>query len=630
MAVNPMDEDDPVSSVMKELAALQQQTSIVRSPESGNVRVKFEFFGERRMSYFHRPLLLQDLQITVKKNFGRLLMMLFSAGGNNDIYLPITTQKDVDQMVEFFDSNPGMKNIKISLKEIPIATSPRTSKKLPSPIHRLQSPTLPNQGRYSPPPGTIDEDEVKGHRGSITSLNSEGEFIPDKNVPMYGSPVIHSSSTSLDSSMSSPHGPTDHWYDKLGRVLSYPDDIAYAQDNQMHVQQISSGGTYPRRLHARPEETNDHNLDISRSFPRIRPPSNNSSRYLPSNSYFMKKSPNNMSSMSNCSSTSSIGIEMEEPGHQFTTPMSTTSFSSGHRTSSSSSLGRQQHRRSAGEMIVGDQNSSLMLSPKPPANWKRGKVLGHGAFGKVYAAYDADTGRELAVKQVPVQSDSTGTSKEIKALLTEIDLLRRLSHDRIVQYYGSCEDTNTLSVFMEYMPGGSVKDEIKSYGALTEQVTCKYSRQILEGLSYLHQYNILHRDIKGANVLRDASGNVKLGDFGAAKRLQTILTASGQTVVGTPYWMSPEVIEGKGYGRRADIWSLGCTVVEMLTTRPPWYEFEAMAALFKIATQPTKPELPPTVSQSCRDFITIIFVDKDQRPYTDDIISHKWFQGMYF
>ncbi|KAF3857047.1 hypothetical protein F7725_008906 [Dissostichus mawsoni] len=188
----------------------------------------------------------------------------------------------------------------------------------------------------------------------------------------------------------------------------------------------------------------------------------------------------------------------------------------------------------------------------------------------------------------------------------EIQLLKNLCHERIVQYYGCLRDTmeRTLSIFMEYMPGGSIKDQLKSYGALTENVTRRYTRQILEGVSYLHSNMIVPETSKNysvfsrhrANILRDSVGNVKLGDFGASRRLQTIcLSGTGiMSVTGTPYWMSPEVISGEGYGRKADIWSVGCTVVEMLTQRPPWAEFEAMAAIFKIATQPTNPILPPT------------------------------------
>ncbi|XP_013921435.1 PREDICTED: mitogen-activated protein kinase kinase kinase 2 [Thamnophis sirtalis] len=265
-------------------------------------------------------------------------------------------------------------------------------------------------------------------------------------------------------------------------------------------------------------------------------------------------------------------------------------------------------------------------SPRAPTNWVLGKPLGQGAFGRVYLCYDADTGRELAVKQVEFDPDSPETSKEVNALECEIQLLKNLLHERIVQYYGCLRDhpEGTLSIFMEYMPGGSIKDQLKAYGALTENVTRKYTRQILEGVHYLHSNMIVHRDIKGANILRDSAGNVKLGDFGASKRLQTIcLSGTGmKSATGTPYWMSPEVISGEGYGRKADIWSVGCTVVEMLTEKPPWAEFEAMAAIFKIATQPTNPQLPPHVSDHGRDFLKRIFTEAKLRPSADELLRH--------
>ncbi|NWI98521.1 M3K3 kinase, partial [Crypturellus undulatus] len=265
-------------------------------------------------------------------------------------------------------------------------------------------------------------------------------------------------------------------------------------------------------------------------------------------------------------------------------------------------------------------------SLQAPVNWRLGKLLGRGAFGEVYLCYDADTGRELSVKQVPFDPDSQETSKEVNALECEIQLLKTLRHDRIVQYYGCLRDPEErkLSIFVEYMPGGSIKDQLKAYGALTENVTRKYTRQILQGVFYLHSNMIVHRDIKGANILRDSAGNVKLGDFGASKRIQTIcMSGTGiKSVTGTPYWMSPEVISGEGYGRKADVWSVACTVVEMLTEKPPWAEFEAMAAIFKIATQPTNPQLPDGVSNSCRNFLRQIFVEEKRRPTAEDLLRH--------
>ncbi|XP_052354070.1 mitogen-activated protein kinase kinase kinase 3-like [Oncorhynchus keta] len=162
-------------------------------------------------------------------------------------------------------------------------------------------------------------------------------------------------------------------------------------------------------------------------------------------------------------------------------------------------------------------------SPQAPVNWRQGKLLGRGAFGEVYLCYDADTGRELAAKQVPFDPDCQETSKEVNALECEVQLLKNLHHERIVQYYGSSRDLEKrkLTIFVEFMPGGSIKDQLKAYGALTEKVTRRYTRQILQGLFYLHSNMIVHRDIKGLVILtqsnmivhRDINGLVILTDL---------------------------------------------------------------------------------------------------------------------
>jgi len=631
--MNP--EEDPLNSIYNDLYALHKEANHVR-----NIRVKFEFNGERRVVQMPRPLNYLNLYNTVLQIYQRNLMMVYSAGGSRDMcQILLNTQSDLDNVVNLMDNNKNMRNLKLSLVEKvlpgnqemtvnnnPMAPSMVTSTSVPSflnkssftepspPPHNnkyqrrqtLDSSPMITRTRYSPPPGTIHKDEVKRHRGSRTSLNSEGEFIPD--VQQFGSSAIgYSSSTSIESSLPSPQVGSESFLPS-----SYPEEMEVSYP---HISSNASqkGGTYPRRLHP-PNQVpiEERRSENSRTFPRQRPSVQNT-RFNPSSSYFPN---NNMSS--NCSSCSS-GLDYDDrsPRHQ-----SIRNWQS----RSTNDVNKQDDNRMVTSPITRKYGKSA------PTNWRKGKMLGSGAFGKVYLAYDADTGRELAVKQVELNNDNTQlVTKEIKALKTEIEVLQDLDNDRIVKYYGCCEDNLQLSIFMEYMPGGSIKDELRAYGPITEGVARKYTSQILEGLVYLHSYHYVHRDIKGANVLRDSSGNVKLGDFGAAKRLQTLVINSNQTLIGTPYWMCPEVIEGNGYGRRADIWSLGCTVVEMLTTKPPWYNLEPMAALFKIATDKTKPNLPDHISMECRDFLSLVFVHKDDRPYANQMINHKWFNnGNYF
>uniref|UniRef100_A0A7N8XZC7 Mitogen-activated protein kinase kinase kinase 3 n=1 Tax=Mastacembelus armatus TaxID=205130 RepID=A0A7N8XZC7_9TELE len=534
-----------------------------------DVRIKFEFSGERRILMFGRPVQFEEIQQKVKSVFGQQLDLHYM---NNELSIPLRGQDDLDKAIDLLDRSSNMKSIKILL------LTQEHSNFVLSAHQCCLIPGSQNTGRSSPPPGYVPERQQRiARQGSYTSINSEGEFIPET------SDHLGSLSTSLSSFLCFSHSPSLR-KSRMHRAKSYPDNRQEFSDRENHVYDrvAGKGGTYPRRYHV-----SLHHKDHSegrRTFPRIRRPQGNLFTLVPS-----RRSLNG----------------------------------------SEESLGSWQLVDAQGRLRPQDR-SVAHKSPSAPVTWRRGKLLGQGAFGRVYLCYDVDTGRELAAKQVQFDPGSPETSKEVSALECEIQLLKNLHHERIVQYYGCLRDHNekTLTIFMEYMPGGSVKDQLKAYGALTENVTRKYTRQILEGMSYLHSNMIVHRDIKGANILRDSAGNVKLGDFGASKRLQTIcMSGTGiRSVTGTPYWMSPEVISGEGYGRKADVWSLGCTVVEMLTEKPPWAEYEAMAAIFKIATQPTNPLLPLHTSDQARDFIRCIFVEAKHRPSAEELLRHPFSQ----
>eukprot|EP00753_Platysulcus_tardus_P008248 PLAT15846.1.p1 GENE.PLAT15846.1~~PLAT15846.1.p1 ORF type:complete len:542 (+),score=221.91 PLAT15846.1:181-1626(+) len=150
----------------------------------------------------------------------------------------------------------------------------------------------------------------------------------------------------------------------------------------------------------------------------------------------------------------------------------------------------------------------------PPASWKRGELLGQGSFGRVYKALDLETGRMLAVKTVSLRGHSA-LVREVEALELEIQLLQELDHANIVKYLGMQRGKNKLHIFLEYASGGSVLSTLKSFGPLSEAVIRRYVKQILEGLAYLHTHGIIHRDIKGSNLLLD-HGVVKLADFGCS------------------------------------------------------------------------------------------------------------------
>ncbi|XP_027044730.1 mitogen-activated protein kinase kinase kinase 2-like [Pocillopora damicornis] len=228
-----------------------------------------------------------------------------------------------------------------------------------------------------------------------------------------------------------------------------------------------------------------------------------------------------------------------------------------------------------------------------------------------------------AVKIVKIEPQYTQSQKEVEQLTNEINILKEIRHYRVVAYYKSVEKDNHLHLFMELMKGGSLYDHIKKKKVLSEKESRKYTMQILEGVSFLHSKEIIHRDIKGSNVLLDQDRNVKLADFGLSKIIQKIGSKTAlESYYGTPYWMAPEILWGKGYGRKADIWSVGCTVVEMLTGRPPLGDLEPAAAIFHIGSKPTVPKLPKETSKATKDLIAAALTWKPQkRPWSNDLLD---------
>jgi serine/threonine protein kinase len=231
--------------------------------------------------------------------------------------------------------------------------------------------------------------------------------------------------------------------------------------------------------------------------------------------------------------------------------------------------------------------------------------LGQGSFGRVYLGMDGETQRLMAVKQVLLPNNDKGTFEIAKDLHKEIQFLQKHKHPNIVRYYGAELKDNTLNIFMEYMSGGSLAKNIADFGKIPEKAAIRYTKQILYGLLYLHSKNIAHRDIKGANVLiSHANSTVKLADFGCAKEIAQNKTNNMESMRGTANWMAPEVIKQEGGGRFQDIWSLGCTVYEMLVGKPPWHHLNnQFSVLYHIASTDTFPELPPHMSNLSIDFI---------------------------
>ncbi|KLO92618.1 Uncharacterized protein Y057_12378 [Fusarium fujikuroi] len=266
--------------------------------------------------------------------------------------------------------------------------------------------------------------------------------------------------------------------------------------------------------------------------------------------------------------------------------------------------------------------------------WMKGALIGQGSFGSVYLALHAVTGELLAVKQVETPApgaNSQGDTRKkgmIEALKREISLLRDLRHPNIVQYLGCSSSADYLNIFLEYVPGGSVQTILNSYGALPEPLVRSFVRQILTGLSYLHNRDIIHRDIKGANILVDNKGTIKISDFGISKKLEASNILNGAnnnkhrpSLQGSVFWMAPEVVKQTSYTRKADIWSLGCLVVEMMTGSHPFPDCSQLQAIFKIGGGKAAPTIPEHASEAAKEFLAQTFeIDHNLRPSADQLI----------
>lgn len=267
---------------------------------------------------------------------------------------------------------------------------------------------------------------------------------------------------------------------------------------------------------------------------------------------------------------------------------------------------------------------------KEPIKWIKGALIGAGSFGNVFLGMNAKNGLLMAVKQVELPSGDSHNDQRKKSMLEalerEIELLKTMEHENIVQYLDSYADGTHLNIFLEYVPGGSVVALLRNYGAFEEPLVRNFVKQILHGLAFLHEREIVHRDIKGANILVDNKSCIKISDFGISKKVESDLLVSARahrpSLQGSVFWMAPEVVKQTSYTRKADIWSLGCLVVEMISGTHPWANLNQMQALFKIGSL-AKPSLPDEISAAAVDFLNKTFeLDYNKRPSAEELLKH--------
>eukprot|EP01065_Artemidia_motanka_P047689 TRINITY_DN751_c4_g1_i1.p1 TRINITY_DN751_c4_g1~~TRINITY_DN751_c4_g1_i1.p1 ORF type:complete len:937 (+),score=72.93 TRINITY_DN751_c4_g1_i1:79-2811(+) len=289
----------------------------------------------------------------------------------------------------------------------------------------------------------------------------------------------------------------------------------------------------------------------------------------------------------------------------------------------------------AAAMAVRTPESVALSEQQTTFRWKKGKILGQGAFGTVFIGLNQETGQLMAVKNVRFDPADPKVRDRLKALQREIRVMKQLSHPNIVRYLFTERSGNSVNIFMEYVPGGSLMSLLRQFGRLDEPLVRAYAWQMLAALCYLHDNQVVHRDVKGANVLVAVSGDCKLTDFGSAANLAEISEASFSRTAqleGTACWMAPEVIRCSGFSYPCDVWSLGCTVMEMLTADAPFSHIsnKPLAVMTYVGAPAGPVELPPAAyeenSVECLQFMSECLTrDERLRPLASELQVHPWF-----
>ncbi|KAL4885133.1 hypothetical protein BJY04DRAFT_205682 [Aspergillus karnatakaensis] len=444
--------------------------------------------------------------------------------------------------------------------------------------------------------------------------------------------------------------PVEGVIDNLDDFFPYIDLDAPYLDGQ------GSPPSSPANRLANDNDLNRRDRQESSYYPPPPPPPNPADTILGSAESTMKPQEHNVVARRNVTRSSGGGLsrmksirEVAKGANQASRHRSVTSSAGNKRTG-------DVHRRKSTKMFGA---KILQISPKPGSRLSqldpipqnsvpssipqrqptfriiRGQLIGKGTYGRVYLGMNADNGEVLAVKQVEINPRLVGQDKDkikemVAAMDQEIDTMQHLEHPNIVQYLGCERGELSISIYLEYISGGSIGSCLRKHGKFGESVVKSLTRQCLEGLSYLHDKGILHRDLKADNILLDLDGTCKISDFGISKKTDNIYgNDSSNSMQGSVFWMAPEVIQsqGQGYSAKVDIWSLGCVVLEMFAGRRPWSKEEAIGAIYKLGSLSQAPPIPEDVSMNVTPaalaFMWDCFtVDTFERPTAETLLTH--------
>ncbi|CRJ98676.1 hypothetical protein BN1708_009479 [Verticillium longisporum] len=518
--------------------------------------------------------------------------------------------------------------------ELPSARSGRSSKRTPN--TPASDSWGSEDGKLSRRKSFVEKDVWANRPTAEALINNLDDFFPNLDLDL---PVLEegaagaAGSSSEDASLPSPGS-------EVGR------NLGHNQNQNQHQNQRARAGS--------------QNTQAPPNIPAAPPSSRVSSIYnendtLGSDESTLKaleRPASTVSSVAQRSMRRSGGLgrmksirEVARGAHEANKRYTTTSQASTGGGLDSSALMRRKSTKMFNANIVQirpDQRGSVAMPQIPQDTlpkrqttfrWFKGQLIGKGTYGRVYLGMNATTGEFLAVKEVEVNPKAAGGDKNkmkelVAALDQEIETMQHLDHDNIVQYLGCERKETSISIFLEYISGGSIGSCLRKHGSFGESVVSSLTGQILNGLAYLHREGILHRDLKADNILLDLDGTCKISDFGISKKTDNIYgNDKSNNMQGSVFWMAPEVIrsEGTGYSAKVDIWSLGCVVLEMFAGRRPWSKEEAVGAIYKIANGETPPipdEVRETISPLAIAFMLDCFtVNPHERPTADVLLS---------